>query len=468
MISVVFSTREDNPKHIEHIKNTSGIHKGIEVKQYINNGEYSLTELYNKALKETTNNIVVFCHDDIIFDTKNWGNKLLKHFKRNSNYGILGVAGSTYLPKSAKWWEIPYTMRGIVNHQNEGKKWESRYSDHIGNKLYDVTLVDGLFFAVNKENILSDFDENIKGFHFYDVSFSIDNFKKGVNIGVMSDIRLTHLSIGQTNNQWEENRISFAELNKDFLPLKVDTNPSISTFMFCHDQNIIKKYIETKKFDEIKNLTYIYVGNGEVNLLKEYDDVIIARDFEDNLEQYPNFTAFTGWYLLWKNDLIKTDYVNLVEYDIEVVDEYNVYLENIVTKDPKIISYIPTSMLNYHFINNPDWVTTIFKGINEKYKVNINKKINDIINNTPNKNQLIWGSTSNMIFHKEIFNHYMKWFDPLIEYMKDDKNAGHGFERSVTFFSLMKNVPVSYLPKVLNHIQMDSHKTQGHKVTHKI
>ncbi len=70
--------------------------------------------------------------------------------------------------------------------------------------------------------------------------------------------------------------------------------------------------------------------------------------------------------------------------------------------------------------------------------------------------------------NNEIFNHYMKWFDPLIEYMKDDKNAGHGFERSVTFFSLMKNVPVSYLPKVLNHIQMDSHKTQGHKVTHKI
>src|SRR5210317_741447 len=183
MISVVFSTREDNPKHIEHIKKTSGIHKGLEVIQYINNGEFSLTELYNRALKETTNDIVVFCHDDIIFETNNWGNKIIKHFKRNPNYGILGVAGSTYLPKSAKWWEIPYTMRGIVNHQHEGKKWESKYSEHIGNNLYDV-------------------------------SFSIDNFKKGVKIGVMSDIRLTHLSIGQTNNQWEENRISFAELNK--------------------------------------------------------------------------------------------------------------------------------------------------------------------------------------------------------------------------------------------------------------
>jgi hypothetical protein len=57
MISVVFSTRKDNPSHIEHIKKTSGIYKGLEVIQYINDGEFGLTELYNRALKETTNDI---------------------------------------------------------------------------------------------------------------------------------------------------------------------------------------------------------------------------------------------------------------------------------------------------------------------------------------------------------------------------------------------------------------------------
>ena len=66
MISVVLSTREDNEKHIEHIKKTSGIHKGIEVIQYINNGEYSLTQLYNKALKETTNDMMTLYLRQII------------------------------------------------------------------------------------------------------------------------------------------------------------------------------------------------------------------------------------------------------------------------------------------------------------------------------------------------------------------------------------------------------------------
>ena len=66
MISVVFSTRKDNQSHIDHIKKTSGLGKNIEVIQYINNGEFGLTELYNKGLKDTTNNIVIFCHDDIV------------------------------------------------------------------------------------------------------------------------------------------------------------------------------------------------------------------------------------------------------------------------------------------------------------------------------------------------------------------------------------------------------------------
>jgi hypothetical protein len=116
MISVVFSTREDKPEHIEHLIKTSGLDKKLEVIQYINNGEYSLTELYNKGLKESKNNIVVFCHDDIIFDTKNWGTKLKRVMDKNPEYGIVGIAGSRELPSSAKWWENPLHMYGSITH----------------------------------------------------------------------------------------------------------------------------------------------------------------------------------------------------------------------------------------------------------------------------------------------------------------------------------------------------------------
>ena len=122
MISVVFSTRKDNQPHIDHIKKTSGLGKKIEVIHYVNDGEFGLTELYNKALKETTNNIVVFCHDDIIFNTKNWGRKLKSLFEKNPEYGIIGIAGTTDLI-DGRWWTLKESMNGIVSHQHEGKKW---------------------------------------------------------------------------------------------------------------------------------------------------------------------------------------------------------------------------------------------------------------------------------------------------------------------------------------------------------
>ena len=68
MISVIYSTRTTKPEFIEQIKKTSGVHK-IEIIEIVNDGEMSLTQAYNKGLKETNNDIVVFCHDDIIFNT---------------------------------------------------------------------------------------------------------------------------------------------------------------------------------------------------------------------------------------------------------------------------------------------------------------------------------------------------------------------------------------------------------------
>ena len=68
-LTVVFSTRKIEDSYIEHIKETCGI-KEIEILSYDNPNGTSLTEIYNKALIDSKNDIIVFCHDDIIFNTK--------------------------------------------------------------------------------------------------------------------------------------------------------------------------------------------------------------------------------------------------------------------------------------------------------------------------------------------------------------------------------------------------------------
>ena len=175
MITVGFSTREHNPSFIEYLKKSSGSKK-LEVIEKINNGEKSLSEVYNEILSESKTDIVVFCHDDIYFDTTSWYYKLLKHFYE-SDYGIIGIAGTTHLSETGKWWETSRrkNMIGIVNHESEGKKWTSKYSEDFNNRIKPTIIVDGVFIAVNKTRIQNNFVEDFKGFHFYDLSFCFEN-----------------------------------------------------------------------------------------------------------------------------------------------------------------------------------------------------------------------------------------------------------------------------------------------------
>lgn len=222
MITVGYSTRSSKPEYIEHLKKTSGFKK-IEVIEKVNNGEKSLSQVYNEIISEAKNDIVVLCHDDIIFETSGWYPKILKHFEK-SDYGILGVAGTTNLPKSGMWWENKGRMIGIVNHEHDGKKWESKYCDSFGNDIRSAVIVDGLFIAIHKKRIKHTFDENVPGFHLYDVNFSFKNFLDDVKVGVICNVRLTHKSIGMVNEQWEKNRLAFAEQFKDNLPAKIKYN----------------------------------------------------------------------------------------------------------------------------------------------------------------------------------------------------------------------------------------------------
>ena len=220
MITIGYSTRTSNPQYKEYLQKTC-MFKEVQIIEKVNNGEKNLSQVYNEIINESVNDIVVLCHDDLEFDTNRWGEKLLKSFEKNPEYGILGLAGSKYLDISGQWWKVPHTMYGIVNHKHEGKKWTSTYSSNLNDRVEETTMVDGLFIALNKTKIKHNFDETILGFHFYDLGFCIPNYLEGVKIGVTFNNRVTHLSIGQTNQQWEDNRLQFSEKYKNNLPLDI-------------------------------------------------------------------------------------------------------------------------------------------------------------------------------------------------------------------------------------------------------
>jgi hypothetical protein len=270
MITIGYSTRQSNPAFIEQVKKTVGP-KNVEIIEVINNGEKSLAKVYNEILNQAKNNIVVLCHDDIIFEDKGWGNKLIKHFDK-TNFGILGIAGTTSMPSSGMWWEERNKMLGIVNHKHEGKQWESKYSTSLGNEAEKVVIVDGVFMAIHKNRIKSDFIEDFDGFHFYDISFCFENYMQGVDIGVIYNIRITHLSIGQTNEKWEENKIKFAEKYADNLPVKLPHNGK-------RKLNVLISCLSFKNFTGSE----LYVYELARNLLNQNCNVTVVSDIDGPL-----------------------------------------------------------------------------------------------------------------------------------------------------------------------------------------
>ncbi|MFW6225598.1 MAG: glycosyltransferase [bacterium] len=235
-IVIVFSSHlgnEENNKFTQHIKQTIGI-KNYKIICCENYNQYSLTDVYNNAIKKfnAKNVVMLFIHPDIIFKTRNWGKLLLNKFN-NTNYSIIGVAGSTYLPESGVWWEDRTKMVGIVEHTDGYKDWVSEYSSEKKGQIMPVVLIDGLFMAVDCNNIEHQFDVDFKGFHHYDTSFCVPNWLAGCNIGVTTDIRILHKSVGQTNPQWEVNKKQLVDKYKKDLPIKYVSEDKLRVLICC-------------------------------------------------------------------------------------------------------------------------------------------------------------------------------------------------------------------------------------------
>lgn len=217
-VSVVISTRKIDEDYVKLVKKSFS-HPKTEILIYENNGEFSLAQLYNKGLDESTNNIVVFMHDDILIETTNVTTKINRLFETHPEHGIIGLAGTTNLTTGV-WWQDRDSMQGQVKHEYKGKIHRNNYSKTFGEDLKDVVIVDGLFFAVSKDRLKTRFDDEFPGFHFYEIPFCVSNFVKQVKVGVTTKILVVHKSIGETDKKWEKNKLFFEAKYGHLLPLK--------------------------------------------------------------------------------------------------------------------------------------------------------------------------------------------------------------------------------------------------------
>jgi hypothetical protein len=248
--------------------------------------------------------------------------------------------------------------------------------------------------------------------------------------------------------------ISSIKKYTDFI--KQEKKLKIQTFVFAHDEKIILDFKKTGKFLEIENLKYVLLSKRPCDNVKGLDDVIIANEYADNIENFPLLVAFTGWYLIWKNKLIDadTDFINLFEYDVTLAGNFSEGQHYVLKPETQVLSYIPISINDYMFIKDDKMCLPFLKSIQKHYGIDFRKYISKIDPTT------VVGMTSNQSMTPQVFTDFMKWSQPVIEDIKNERLVGHMLERMFPLFYLYNKLKCILIQNVIFHYQMDTHNTQ--------
>ena len=230
----------------------------------------------------------------------------------------------------------------------------------------------------------------------------------------------------------------------------------LSTYIFAHDQNIILDFIKNKKFENFDSLFYVFVGNKSTDKISNINNVIIANKLPINIEHIPKLVSFTGWYALCENNLINSEYVNLFEYDINCCSEFKIKNISLVEKNPDAISYFNLPAKHPLFIQNPTYSDVLVKDIKDKTGVDLFELVNKFLTKNPN---LLWQTTSNSTWKTSVLKDYVTWCKQFIEVLSKFEYAGHAIERSISFFYYINKSNVSLTNGLLEHLQLNSHKT---------
>lgn len=217
MISVIISSyKTDLFRAVSaNIKKTIGVpHEIIPI---WNPGLMSIAEAYNKGAEMAQYDIHCFCHEDLLFITQDWGQNLLKSFDEEPDMGILGVAGNKeYGALPVGWFDYRYSSR-VITIKHSGAINERVFLGLDNLSIVKVKVLDGVFLATKAAHNLK-FNENIEGFHAYDLAFSIEALKHGLTNYVTSNILIEHFSVGKIDRNWHLAMHQFLQLYSKDLP----------------------------------------------------------------------------------------------------------------------------------------------------------------------------------------------------------------------------------------------------------
>ena len=252
---------------------------------YDNRGtDKGIAEVYTECAARAKYDLLCFAHEDIEFLSKGWGEDIAAKLKEEAT-GVIGFAGSTYKSAYPTGWLCTRRWGVRMNYVQGMGEGEQLFDDNPDNSYYsEVVSLDGLCLFVHRrvwEQVRFD-EELLRGFHCYDVDFTIATTIAGYRNYVCHTQLVKHRSSGSYSYDWYYTNLAMHEKWCDYLPLYV-AMPSVRE---CDD---LERRAEAEALHKVAR-------HGMLDLCR-------WSDIFDYILRYP--TKFVSYKLLAQRLLLK-------------------------------------------------------------------------------------------------------------------------------------------------------------------
>jgi hypothetical protein len=192
----------------------------------------SIPSVYNKFIKTTSAEILVFVHQDVICDIS-WLSKIDEQIaaieKHDQSWGVLGIMG----------------VRS--NGTFAGNILDPHTSARYGNLPSPVLSLDEVCLIIRRNSGLT-FDEQIGGFHFYGTDICLEARRLGLACYAI-DARVRHLSGGRITKEFYEaaDRLKKKWSLDKTTPLCIETTCGVFKLKEAIWTNIILRFMTIRR-----------------------------------------------------------------------------------------------------------------------------------------------------------------------------------------------------------------------------
>jgi len=140
-----------------------------------------MTSGYNLAMAKSPSKYKVYLHQDVFIIDPDFITRIATIFQSSPRLGLLGVIGAKSLPANGVWWESSDTIGRVLEFRPPTYNYLNFGSDNT--PYSPVVALDGLVLITQFD---IRWDENIQGFHFYDISQSLRFLDNDLGVGVIN------------------------------------------------------------------------------------------------------------------------------------------------------------------------------------------------------------------------------------------------------------------------------------------